>query len=147
MAMFRSAKPKGLAGLAADTVLGPGQNVIPLTVLHWSEGDVGFVPGSGFQVGRAGLYLCTGSLSRAAVGTTSGVQVKVLRNGTQSPPQPTIIFPSSTAATTVQVVALYPCDVSDVLQLAGTMHGTAAATARAIGTYLTVVRIGPERWT
>lgn len=147
MPIFRVAKPKAQASLDADVLLPPGQNTIPLNVLDWGEGDHGWNGGDGFTVGRPGLYLCTASLSRAAVATTSGIQVKCLRNGAQVPNTATVLFPSTTTAVTIQVTAWYPCDVGDELQMAGTMHGTLSATARRIGTYFTVCRVGPERWT
>lgn len=147
MTLFRAAKPKGCANLSADTVMAAGQNVIPLNTLLYSEGDIGWAGGPGFTVGRPGLYLVIASLARAAVGTAASLQVRVFVNGGSTAYSGITQFPSSTSLASAQRTACIPLAAGDLVELAGTLHGTATATAKAVNSMLTVVRIGPERWT
>lgn len=147
MPMFRVAKPKGHAQLSADVSLAAGQQTVPLDELLWSEGDAGWASGPGFAPGRPGLYLVSGSIGRAAVASTSGLQVGVRVNGLAPQQFGTIITPSTTSAITSQIVLFAELDAGDVVTLVGTLHGSISATCRRIGTGLSVVRVGPERWT
>lgn len=147
MGVFRVCKVKGSARLSADTPMPAGQNVIPVDELTWSEGDVGFLPGVGFQVGRAGLYLVLCSLSRAAVAAASQMQVRLFINGAAPADVITVVNPSTSAVITNQSIDLQPLNAGDTVSLVGTLSSSATVNARRIGTKLVVARIGPERWT
>lgn len=147
MSLFRPCKPKGSARLSADTPITSGQHIIPVNELTWSEGDIGFVSGSGFAVGKAGLYLIIGSLSRPAISTASQMQVRIFVNGSNPADGVNVVNPSTSAAITNQVVELFPLQAGDLVQLAGTLSATLTVNARRISTKLSLARVGPERWT
>lgn len=147
MPLFRPSKPKGHAALLADVSIAAGAQTIPLDSEVWSEGDVGWVGGPGFTVGRAGLYLVVGSIARAAVGATSSLQVRIHVNGAAPTSSTNVVTPATTGTVTAQCVEMLPLLVGDTVTLRGLLSGSAAATARAAGTKLVIARIGPERWT
>lgn len=146
MPIFRVGKPKMKIGLLADVNIAAGSHTIPLDRLVWSEGDV-TMASDGIVIGKGGLYLVVASLSRDSGAANTQMQVIIWQNGLKAPDTTTVLTSQTSTVQTSQVVEFIPCAAGDVLTLRGTLSSTAAINARASNTFLSAVRVGPERWT
>lgn len=147
MSLFRVAKPRCKVRLSADAVLGAGQVTIPLDELVWEDPAGIWTGGPGITVDRAGLYVVQSTLSRQTPGSSMQMQSRHFVNGAFPAEAATITLGANSNTITQPACDWLELDDGDVVTLVGTIGTVAGSTARRIGTFLTVARVGPVRWT
>lgn len=143
MPTFRSGKPYCLLTLSGLTSHTAGQHQVPFDVAV--EDPVGQADGAGgVTIDRDGLYMVSYGVGRNSVASTSVVNARafvgaVILSGSNGP--------STTSAVIVSGARTEFLEAGDVVTLQALLHTSITADFATLSTYLSVVRVGPVRWT
>lgn len=148
MPIFRPSKPKTKVSVSANVAMATGTTLAPWDVLDYEEGVQMYDPGTptDLVIPMDGLYLVQAFYGRRSVSSSVAWAARLLVNST------TTIGSRHTNSTATQEACLamaFDLLAGDVVQLAFDSLG---ATWNLSGppnpsSCLSVVRIGPKRWT
>lgn len=142
MPTFRPGKPWGIGSLTANRSVAAGLNPITWDV---EDGD----PGGGwsgpdYTIPTSGMYLLTGGALRQGTGTASIIFAEIVVNGQAVTSQ----YLNTTAVAMVVSLARYlSLEAGDTVRLNVQGHVSATSTLGQYQTFLSIVRLGPVRWT
>lgn len=144
MPSFRSGKPAGrVLQSVAQSIPAASNTTLVFGTVSWQEGTA-WDGTSSFVVDRAGKYLFTATVGRAATALSSPVTVRARVNGvTVSLAQ----SPATTSQFTTIHTDVLDLAVNDSVSCAVTFSSTVAVLTVPGSTHLAISRIGPERWT
>ncbi len=142
MPTFRPGKPYVLASLVADKAVPAGNSYV---VWDQAEQDPpGQWVGSAITIERDGKYLITAGAMRGGTVVSSGFIVRIEINGITVA---TVSLAASTGLVAASLSRFLSLVAGDVVQLEVNVAAAGLPTLAFRSTYLTVVRLGPRRWT
>jgi hypothetical protein len=140
--IFRPGKPVVLASLTADKAVLAGNSFV---VWDQAEEDPpGQWIGSEITVERSGKYLITAGAGRGLATVSSSFIVRIKVNQISVA---TVSMPPSTGLTMGSLSRFLSLVAGDVVQLEVNPTSAGLMTLAFRNTYLSVVRLGPKKWT
>lgn len=143
MPIFRTGMPGAMLSLSADASVSSG-GVVPFNVTDWSEQWPG-IAGGVLTVPRVGTYLVTARWARPAIAAAVTLTMSVRLNGAD------VVTSERAAATTAairgSISGLIRCAAGGTIDLRPVTSNASSTTMTASATRLSVIRVGPERWT